>query len=179
MKRIKQEDIVRQIQLINDDYAGRTEHTRHTCRGILIRDGRILLGHEVIEDKYIIPGGGMEKNETYEQCCEREMLEETGLVVRAADCFLEIEELFMNCRQVSRYFICEFIEDTGSLNLTEREQQIGCELVWMKLDEAAEEFGAYEKYHESNIPDYGLYRREYTALKVLCSLIETKNTRMV
>ena len=28
------------------------------------------------EDKYIIPGGGVENDETLSECCEREMLEE-------------------------------------------------------------------------------------------------------
>ena len=55
---------MRRIQLINDDYSGQVDHFRHACRGILINNGEILLGHESNNDKYIIPGGGVEDNES-------------------------------------------------------------------------------------------------------------------
>ena len=83
---------MKQLELINDDFTGRIEKLRHACRGILIRDGNVLLGYETIGKKYIIPGGGVEEGETLEQCCEREMLEETGLRVRATQNYLEIAE---------------------------------------------------------------------------------------
>ena len=79
---------MKQLELINDDFTGRIEKLRHACRGILIRDGNVLLGYETIGKKYIIPGGGVEEGETLEQCCEREMLEETGLRVRATQNYL-------------------------------------------------------------------------------------------
>ena len=33
------------------------------------------------------------------------------------------------------------------------------------LEEALEIFGRYEDFHKTNLADYGLYRREYFALK--------------
>ena len=136
---------MKQLELINDDFTGRIEKLRHACRGILIRDGNVLLGYETIGKKYIIPGGGVEEGETLEQCCEREMLEETGLRVRATQNYLEIAEKF----------------DVW----TEQEEKAGCICVWKPLDEALEIFGKYESLRKINIADYGLYRREYTALK--------------
>ena len=158
------------IELINDDWQGRVDVLRHACRGILINDGKILLGYETKNDKYIIPGGGVEANETLTQCCEREMLEETGMAVKANLCFLEVEELFDVWRHINHYFVCELIEDTGKQHLTEYEKRAGCTNVWMPLTEAMDIFGRYEQFHATNIADYGLYRREFTALKEFCKI---------
>ena len=61
-------------------------------------------------------------------------------------------------------FICELIEDTGHVHLTEAEAKAEYKNVWMPFDEALKMFEGYEKYHSWNLPDYGLYRREYHAL---------------
>ena len=153
------------IQLINDDYKGHVDILRHACRGILVHDGKILLVLESKENKYIIPGGGVEKGETLEQCCEREMLEETGMKVRVGQNFLAIEELFDVWKHINHYFVCELIEDTGKVSLTEGEKQAGCVCEWIPLDEALEIFGKYEQYRKTDIAVYGLYKREYAALE--------------
>ena len=156
---------MKNIQLINDDFEGKINNLRHACRGILYKDGNVLLGFESLENKYIIPGGGVEEGETLTDCCEREMLEETGMKVKARSEYLEIEELFLDWRHVNHYFVCELIEDTGVLHLTDYEEEAGCTFVWMPLKEAIDVFGDYEKFHKTNIADYGLYRREHAALK--------------
>lgn len=67
---------VKQMLLVNDDYLGHVEVLRHACRGILVSDGKVLLCHEPESGLYIIPGGGVEGNESYEECCVREVLDE-------------------------------------------------------------------------------------------------------
>ena len=155
---------MKKIQLINDDYIGRVNHIRHACRGIVVKDDQVLLGYHTRDDIYIIPGGGVEGDELYRTCCERELLEETGLIVEATDCYLETEELYEDWRHINHYFVCHFIEDTGRQKLTEGEKKAGCTCVWMPVEEALSKFGEYEKYRKDNLPVYGLYRREYNAL---------------
>ena len=65
---------MKQAQLINDDYLGHVNHLRHASRGILVKDGKVLLSYEAANNKYMIPGGGQDEGETYAECCEREML---------------------------------------------------------------------------------------------------------
>ena len=73
---------MKNLQLINDDYLGYVKRLRHACRGIVVKDGKVLLSYETKYNKYMIPGGGVEEGENYAECCERELLEETGIKVR-------------------------------------------------------------------------------------------------
>ena len=163
---------MKKLQLKNDDYLGYVNHLRHACRGIVVNDGKVLLGYEEKNDKYIIPGGGVENGETYEQCCERELLEETGMLVRAKEEYLEIEELFADWRHINHYFVCELIKETGSVNLTEDEKNAGCTFKRLPMEDALNIFGRYEDFHKTNIADYGLYRREFFALKEYSKIIK-------
>ena len=156
---------MQKILLINDDYQGHVDICRHACRGIVIKDGKLLLSYESNEGKYITPGGGVEGDETLAECCAREVREETGIIVKPGEEYLEIEELYLNWRHVQHYFLCEYVEDTGIQHLTDAEIKCGNVPRWLPFEDAVEIFGRYEEYHETSIADYGLYRREYLALK--------------
>ena len=157
--------MARQIQLINDDYLGHVDILRHASRGILVEDGKVLLGYAVYGGIIMIPGGGVEGDETYAECCAREMLEETGMKVKVLDEYLEIEELFDVWRHINHYFICELIEDTGVTHFTEAEIEAGYKAVWLPIEDALAIFETYEDYRKDDIPVYGLYKREYIALQ--------------
>jgi 8-oxo-dGTP pyrophosphatase MutT (NUDIX family) len=62
-------------------------------QGAIIRDHHILLlkqvEHASGRSYWQIPGGGIEGDETEEQCVQREMLEETGLEVRIDSLLLD------------------------------------------------------------------------------------------
>ena len=67
--------------------------TRVGCRGIVIKDSRMLISHEVNADYFLIPGGGLEENETLEECCVSEVCEETGYIVKIICYFLTMNGL--------------------------------------------------------------------------------------
>lgn len=54
---------------------------RHTIRGIIIKDRKVLLvtGHDA--DFYWTPGGGVEADETIEETLRREIFEELGVTI--------------------------------------------------------------------------------------------------
>jgi 8-oxo-dGTP pyrophosphatase MutT (NUDIX family) len=62
-------------------------------QGAIIRDDHILLlkqtEHASGRSYWQIPGGGIEPDETEEQCVQREMLEETGLAVQVGSLLLD------------------------------------------------------------------------------------------
>jgi ADP-ribose pyrophosphatase YjhB (NUDIX family) len=50
--------------------------------GVILQDGKVLLGRRRDIDWWNLPGGGMELGETVDEALCREVLEETGLEVR-------------------------------------------------------------------------------------------------
>ena len=96
------------------------------------------------------------------------------MVVKALQNYLDIDELFLDWNHINHYFVCELIEETGKLKLTEAEAKAECTFVWKTMKEALEIFGRYEDFHKTDIADYGLYRREYFALKEYCDFIKWK-----
>lgn len=140
--------------------------TRVACRGILLSDEKILLTYERNTDQYFIPGGGLEGEESLEECCIRELAEETGYVVRPGRQFVTIHEYYEEWFFVSHYFICEIQGETVR-KLTEREQEAGLEPKWVPLREAVKIFSRHQEYAAEDEMKRGAYLREYEALSYL------------
>ena len=56
-------------------------HIRPSVRGIVIRDGKVLMVHSLKYDYYKFPGGGIEAGECRIEALCREVREETGFAV--------------------------------------------------------------------------------------------------
>lgn len=136
-----------------------------SCRAIIIEGDKILLSHESNTGFYMSPGGSLEEGETYEECVEREVLEETGYIVKTVKPFVTVNEYCYDTLYVSNYFICEII-GTGERSLTETESDKGMIPQWVDIKKALEIFGTYKK----QTPDKeSLYLREFTVLTKITS----------
>ena len=151
------------IEIIGKNFRS-AANTRIACRGIVAEKGKILLSHETRTDWWMIPGGGLEGEESNEDCCIREVLEETGLRVSPEECFLELKECYGDWCFISYFFRCA-ITGQGARQLTEQEAIRGLMPEWVTLEEALDIFGAHESYAGINEEKRGLYLREYRALK--------------
>lgn len=136
---------------------------REACRGIVIKKDKILLTYEENTDQWFIPGGGLEDNESMQECCKREMAEETGYVVETKDHFLTINEYYEEWLFINHYYICDYVGETER-SLTERELEVGLEPRWISFDEAINIFSKYQDYANENEPKRSAYLREYKAL---------------
>lgn len=155
------------IDIVGDNYLGKWNKTRTACRGIVIENSEILLSYESVTGQWMIPGGGLEENESEADCCIREVAEETGILVNASECLLEIDEYYEDCKWINKYFICK-VKGTANTKLTEREQKVGMEPRWLSVDNAKNIFSKHTSYTETDEMRRGLYFREYTAL---CELV--------
>lgn len=150
------------INIYGDNRFPEHSKVREACRGIVIRDGLILLTYEVNTDQWFIPGGGLEGSESIQQCCIRELAEETGYVVNPQHHFVTINEYYEEWLFISHYFICEITGKTHRL-LTEREAEVGLEPQWIPLQEAISIFSKHQDYAHDEMKR-GAYLREFKAL---------------
>ena len=114
----------------------------------------------------MIPGGGVENNESDEECCIREIAEETGIEVEPLACLLEIDEYYENCKWVNKYFICKAV-GTTQIKQTEEEKQVGMEPRWLQISEIKDIFSKHNLYKGIDEMRRGMYLREYIALSEL------------
>lgn len=138
--------------------------TRVGNRAIIVRDGMILLTHETNSGWWLMPGGGLEEGETPEECCVREVEEETGYIVRPLHQFLTLYEYYEEYRYVSHYFSCE-VTGSGQMHLTDAEVRRGVGPQWLPLHEAVDIFSRHQSYADISEEKRGSYLREYTALQ--------------
>ena len=140
---------------------------RESCRGIVIRDNEILLSYETNTDTYNIPGGGLEHNESFEECCSREVAEETGFKVEVINKYFLTNEYYEDWLFISHYYICKCVGTTAR-KLSPREIKVGMEPRWVPLQDAIEIFSKHQDYAASDEEKRGIYLREYNALQSFC-----------
>ena len=137
------------IDIVGENYLGSWDETRTACRGIVIDREHMLLSYETKTNQWMIPGGGVEDNESDEECCIR-----------------EIDEYYENWKWVNKYFICKAV-GTTQIKQTEEERQAGMEPRWLQIAEIKDIFSKHNLYNGIDEMRRGMYLREYTALRVL------------
>ena len=153
----------RMIEIYGDNYSSVTNHCREASRAIILKDDDIMLSHESKIGQWMIPGGGIEENETPMECCIREVAEETGLVVKPEKCFLVMNEYYEDWMFVTYYFQCIAIGHTKR-KPTDRELKVGAIPEWVVINDAMDIFSHYQDYAELDEERRGIYLREYKAL---------------
>ena len=142
-------------------YMNPPERERVGCRGLIIKDGKVLLSWEERKNVYMSPGGGVENGETLEECVVRELREEAGYSVKVIKPLFKVNEYCFETLWVNNYFVCEIVGECER-HLTESEEYNGVKPVWVDIEKAIEIFSEYESKREDQA---SLYLREYTVLK--------------
>lgn len=155
---------MKEIEILGENRFETYSKTRVGSRAVIVKAGKILLTHEMVSGWWLIPGGGVEEGETPEECCVREVEEETGLIVRPVEQFLTLNEYYEEYRYVSCYFECEVIGE-GKRHLTDAEKIRGLEPEWLSLREAIDMFSQHQSYASVSEEKRGSYQREYVALQ--------------
>jgi ADP-ribose pyrophosphatase YjhB (NUDIX family) len=83
---------------------------------VLFHEGKVVLirrGKEPLRGRWTIPGGTVELGEGLDEALVREMLEETGLVVRPLEMLLAFDRIFREGSEVRYHYVildylCEY-----------------------------------------------------------------------
>ena len=134
---------------------------RLACRGFVVKNGRILICHEIADKQFFSPGGGLENNETLEECCIREVCEETGLIVEVKALIITVNEFYEDWKYITHYFICEAV-GSSERNPTSEEIQRGLVPEWVDINFIRNLWSRHDEFEREETR--GSYLREYTAL---------------
>ena len=154
------------IEIVGEDYIGHFNQLRYASRAVIIKDNKILLSHEAKNDLWMIPGGGLENDETARDTAIREVREETGHIIEPSDLILEIDEYYGDNKFVTYYFFGE-VKGVTKQSLTDVEIKEELEPRWISIEEALKIFSNYGKYVQAFVEKSGLYFRELTALNYM------------
>lgn len=133
------------------------------ARAVFFKDGKLCMLYLRNKDRYTLPGGGVEKDETPQTAVKREVLEETGYAVTKASETLILKEYFTDSIWHHHFFHCEISGGQKRPVLTKEEVEWGLAVVFKPLDEALRIFADYE----SSQPDPytpNIHKRELMGL---------------
>lgn len=163
---------MREIDIFGANRFETYSKTRIGCRGIVLQEGKLLVSREEISDYWMLPGGGLEKNETLAACCAREVLEETGYLVEPIEEFLVMNEYYEEYRYISHFFICKLL-GKGEQKLTEAEKLRGLVPKWVDIQFFVDIVSKHQEYAAANEEKRGAYLREYTAITEYLTTYQT------
>ncbi|TCW48287.1 ADP-ribose pyrophosphatase YjhB (NUDIX family) [Bacillus thuringiensis] len=95
----------------------------------------VLQGQKGEEKRWSVPSGGLEKGETLEECCIREVWEETGYNVEVVNKIYEKEGITYGVPVYVHYYLVKKIG--GSMKIQDPDELIH-EIAWKGIDELKE-----------------------------------------
>jgi ADP-ribose pyrophosphatase YjhB (NUDIX family) len=145
---------------------------RNAVRAIIIKENKILLVLLEKTNEYKFPGGGVEKNETFEDALRREVLEETGCnvikIIEKAGIMTEYsfakegnDKIF---KMVSEYYIVNIDDKQFEQKLDNYEKELLFKPCWTKIEEA---YNVNKKIIEDKRSSTPWIKRETRVLEIL------------
>ncbi len=109
---------------------------REGARGIVFKGGLIALIHYKTWDHYVLPGGGIENNESPQEAFEREVLEEIGYTVVSVRPVCLVEERYEDSAWRHHFFIADVHQGPFEIQWTDEEKALHPSLIWLSVEEA-------------------------------------------
>lgn len=101
---------------------------------IIIDNKKVLMVRSKGTNRWGVPSGGIEKGETPEETCIREIWEETGFVAKITKPLHTKKTIIKKYDVTTTYFLCEIT--SGSITYHDPDG-IVAEIAWKSLDEIA------------------------------------------
>lgn len=146
-------------KIIKDTYYPKKQELkkRKTVRALVINNNKIALLHIKAFEKDFgernhleTPGGGIDESETPIEALHRELLEETGFIVKNVKYLttIAIEYNPINRMDIGMFYSCELDKDTHTTHRLEYELKLFKSLDWYDLDKIDE---IYETFSNEGV----------------------------
>lgn len=125
---------------------------RKTVRGLIINDNKIALLHINCTEPDFgyrnhleTPGGGIEDEEDPIEALKREIMEETGFIVKDIEYLttIGIEYKAINRLDIGKFYSCKLEKDTHTTHLLDYEKELFKSLKWYDLDTIDEIYNTF------------------------------------
>lgn len=133
---------------INQTEFNQDVRTKVAARALIIKDNKIAILYSKKYNAYITPGGGVEENETLEEACIRESIEETGMIVEPIEKIAILDCNYPRIRIVHNYFVCKYVSDTNQVDRTQQEIDQDLELQWLDLESLKLAFASTTEHYK-------------------------------
>ena len=162
------------IEIFDDEYfQGKVyASVRNAVRAVIIFDGKIFVEKTTSPQMLMLPGGGVEEDESNDECIIRECKEECGFVVRPIKELFAIREYCRDRIFFSTYTLCDVV-DKCQKSLTDKEKTLNMSCEWQDLGALLSGLdNLIDKYEGVSVELYGCHRREYLAVKEIISILD-------
>lgn len=110
------------------------------CQGVILNDRHVLVPRQFNtirnEEYWMLPGGGLENDETEEECVKREIKEETNMDVDVVDILFYDKETEIDVYKKYITFLCIPKNiSVGKIGAETVEHRKILDLVWCSLDD--------------------------------------------
>jgi len=154
--------------------------SRPSVRGVISRDGKVLLVYSKKYNYFKFPGGGIEEKESHSEALAREVQEETGYriipagveefgkVIRKQRDSFKPDCIFL---QENYYYMCRVEDECGETRLDDYEAEEGFTPVWMDPFDASH----CNRYCNSEDVDHDMVMREARVLDLVDTELRKKS----
>lgn len=107
---------------------------RNSAKALIIKDGKMaaIRIRDAGEEWYIMPGGGMEAEETMQEAVCREVMEELGIEVKCGDLLFVVEGVHgERFHRVDLVFACDYVAYRPDASLHGDTNQVG--INWLDI----------------------------------------------
>ena len=162
------------IEIFDDNYSENKvyERIRYAVRAVIMDGNKIYVEYAKGQPIIMLPGGGVEGEETKEACIIRECREECGLIVRPIKQLFAIKEYYNDMIFHSSYMLCETVGNCQA-SPTVAEIDLKIKSFYQDITIVCNDLkNLLDSIKDKESQLYGMNYREYVALKEILNIVQ-------
>lgn len=162
------------IEIFDDNYSVNKvyERNRYAARAVILDGEKVFVEYARSQPIIMLPGGGVEGDESKEECVVRECREECGIIVKPVKQLFVIKEYYNDIIFHSSYMLCETVGNCQS-NLTESEKELALKSFYQDITIVCNDLkNILDNIQDKESELYGMNYREYLAVKEVLNIVQ-------